>query len=439
MSPGLTRVRERARKDSKTRFTSLLHHITEEVLESSFYRLKRNSAPGLDNVIWRDYREDLRSNIVSLHERVHSGSYRATPVKRVYIPKEDGSSRPLGIAILEDKIVQQALVKVLNQIYEEDFLGFSYGFRPERSPHNALDELYVAITCRKVNWLLDADISGFFDEINHEYLTMFIEHRIADRRVIRLIKKWLKTGYVEKGKQVSQKMGTPQGAVISPLLANIFLHYALDLWVNKWQKTQAKGEVYIVRYADDFVVCFQYQSDAKRFEKELNERLKKFGLNLHPGKTRLIEFGRFAKEDRKKRSQGKPETFDFLGFTHICSKNKNGRFMLRRKTVNKRLTKKIREVKKVLKERRHDNVKEVGMWLRSVITGFINYYAVPTNMDAVRSFKDSVVRAWLKTLRRRSQKGRKLRWEKFRKYVDWLIPSVRIVHPFPTVRFAVKT
>jgi len=438
VSQGLNRVRKKARAEKDTRFTTLLHHITEELLEESFYRLKRDSAPGLDKVVWKDYKEDLSQKLVSLHDRVHGGSYRATPSKRSYIPKEGRKKRPLGISILEDKIVQQAVVTVLSQIYEENFIGFSYGYRPGRKQHDALDALYVAITCKKVSWVLDADISGFFDNINHEYLIKFIEHKIADKRIIRLIKKWLTVGYVEEGKRIKSEMGTPQGAVISPLLANIFLHYALDLWVNAWRKEKARGEVYIIRYADDFVTCFQYEDDARRFKQELIERMGKFRLSLHPEKTRLIRFGRFAVQDRRERGQGKPETFNFLGFTHICSKNKNGRFMLRRHTIRNRLVSKIREIKSILKKRMHKDIKVVGQWLRSVIIGFTNYYAVPTNMDAVQCFKDSIVRAWLKVLRRRSQRGRNMTWEKFQKYVDWLIPKVRLVHPFPTERFNVR-
>jgi group II intron reverse transcriptase/maturase len=341
----------------------------------------------------------------------------------------------LGVTALEDKIVQQAVATVLNQIYETDFMGFSYGFREKRSQHDALDALYVGISRCKINYILDADISCFFDKINHDWMLKFIEHRVADRRILRLIRKWLKVGVVEKGKRTWQEVGTPQGSVISPLLANVYLHYAQDLWTHQWRNRKAGGDVITVRYADDTVVGFQYKNDAERFLKDLIVRMGKFGLELHPDKTRLIEFGRFAVGNRRKRGEGKPETFDFLGFTHSCSKTKTGRFFIRRTTIKKRFVQKVKEVKQELKERMHDNVKKTGMWLNSVIRGYQNYYAVPGNMDLMKSFYDLSIRAWLRTLRRRSHKGQNYTWKRFEKLIRWLIPRVRIVHPFPDQRF----
>lgn len=416
-------------------YNNLFYHITSELLTESFYSLKKNAAAGVDEMTWHEYKKGLAERIVDLHMRVHAGSYRAQPVRRSYIDKSDGRKRPLGITALEDKIVQQAVATVLNQIYETDFMGFSYGFREKRSQHNALDALYVGISRCKIKYILDADISCFFDKIDHEWMLKFIEHRVADRRMLRLIRKWLKVGVVEDGKRKLQEIGTPQGSVISPLLANVYLHYAQDLWAHQWRNSNASGDVITVRYADDTVVGFQYKNDADRFLKDLIVRMEKFGLELHPNKTRLIEFGRFAVGNRQKRGEGKPETFDFLGFTHSCSKTKKGRFFIRRKTIKKRFVQKCKEVKQELKERMHDNVKETGTWLNSVIRGYQNYYAVPGNMDMMKSFYDQTTRAWLHTLRRRSHKGQNFTWKRFEKLIRWLIPRVRIVHPFPDQRF----
>ena len=397
--------------------------------------LKRKAAYGIDEQTWDDYYENHYNRIDDLHERVHKGSYRAQPVRRTYILKEDGRQRPLGIAALEDKIVQQAVRIVLNQIYEADFMNFSYGFREGRSQHNALDALYVGITQRKINWILDADIQGCFDNINHEWMQKMLEQRIGDKRILRLIRKWLKTGYIEDGRRIRQETGTPQGAVISPLLANIFLHYVLDIWAAQWRKDKASGDMIIVRYADDFVIGFQDYTEALEFLTEIKARVEKFELKLHPEKTRLIEFGKYASSNRKKSGKGKPETFDFLGFTHMCSKNKKGDFFLRRKTIKKRFKKKCKEVKQELWKRMHDNIKLTGEWLASVITGYANYYAVPGNMKRVRAFYDRCVREWLRVLRRRSHKARNLKWKEYRKYVEMWITRPRLVHPFPDLRF----
>ena len=434
----LDRVREAARRDARQRFTNLLHHISVDLLRGSYHSLERNAAAGIDEVMWEEYGEGLEERLIDLHDRVHGDRYRARPSKREWIPKPDGRQRPIGIAALEDKIVQKAMVWVLQQIYEEDFLGFSYGFRPDRSQHDALDALYVAITQRKVSWVLDADIRSFFDTLDHTWLMKFVEHRVADPRMLRLIRKFLRAGVSEDGQWSKTEVGTPQGAVISPLLANIYLHYVLDLWVQQWRKRHAHGEVYIVRFADDFVMGFQYQSDAQRFEKELKERLKSFDLELHEEKTRLIEFGRFAAANRKKRGEGKPETFDFLGFTHYCGKRRSdGGFKLGRKTIAKKARAKLQEVRKDLRRRIHQPILLQGRWLRLVIRGHYNYYAVPGNADALNAFRRQVTKLWLKALRRRSQKGRNLTWDRFKLWVTRWIPSVRIMHPYPNQRFCV--
>jgi group II intron reverse transcriptase/maturase len=428
-------VRKTARKDKRTRFTALLHHVTVGLLRDSYYALKRDAAPGVDGVTWKEYETGLDEKLADLHSRIHRGTYRAQPSKRAYIPKADGRQRPLGIAALEDKVVQQAVVTVLNEIYEEDFLGFSYGFRPGRSQHDALDALWVGIMRKKVSWILDADVRGFFDNLSHEWLVKFIEHRIADRRMLRLIQKWLRAGVSEEGEWSKTEVGTPQGAVASPLLANIYLHYAFDLWVKRWRKHHATGDVIVVRYADDIVAGFESRADAERFLQEWKERLQKFGLELHPDKTRLIEFGRNAAVNRKQRGESKPEVFNFLGFTHMCGKTrKAGRFIVKRKTIRKRLSAKLSELKEELRRRWHQPVAEVGKWLRSVVQGYFNYHAVPGNMDSLNSFRAQVIWRWYRALRRRSQRDR-MSWERFWQLVDRWIPSAKILHPHPNVRF----
>jgi RNA-directed DNA polymerase len=368
VSQGLAGVRKAAKENKEMKFTALLHHLTIELLRESFYSLKRKAAPGVDGVTWQEYEPELEDRLVDLHSRVHRGAYRAQPSRRVYIEKADGRQRPLGVAALEDKLVQQAVATILNQIYEEDFLGFSYGFRPGRSQHDALDALSYALLKKKVNYVLDADIRGFFDNLDHRWLIKFVEHRVADPRILRLIQKWLKAGVMEEGKWSEAKTGSPQGSVISPLLANIYLHYTFDLWVNVWRRKYAHGEVVVIRFADDTIAGFQYQTDADHFLENLRERLGKFGLELHPDKTCRIEFGRFAEQNRERRGEGKPETFDFLGFTHISGKNGLGRFMVRRTTIRKRMRAKLRQVKQQLRERMHDPVPQTGQWLKSVRT-----------------------------------------------------------------------
>ena len=435
-SRGLLGVREAARMGRKQKFTSLMHHITPDLLRASFFELKKQAAPGIDGERWHDYAVDLERRIEDLHRRIQRGAYRAKPSKRTYIPKPDGRMRPLGIAALEDKIVQQAARTVLECIYEQDFLGFSYGFRPGRSSHQALDALFVGISRGKVNWIIDADIRGFFDNISHEWLMQSLEHRIADQRMLRLMKKWLRAGISEDGEWSRTKVGTPQGAVISPLYANVFLHYVLDLWIHDWRKRQAKGEVTIVRYADDFVIGFREESDARKCLAALGERLAKFGLALHPEKTRLIEFGRYAEERRAKRGDGLPETFNFLGFTHISGKTLGGDFTIQRKTSRKKFQAKLAELKETLLRRRHDDLARVGEWLQSVYRGWCQYYAVPGNSARMQQFRNAIQVMWLRILQRRSQRGRRLTWVKFSKLCKRWLPTPKILHPYPSERFA---
>lgn len=434
----LWRVREAAIRDKKMRFTSLLHHVDEVLLRDAYLALNRDATPGVDGVTWQEYGEGLEERLRNLKDRVHGGTYRAEPSKRTFIPKADGRMRPLGIASLEDKIVQHAVVTVLNQIYEVDFQGFSYGMRPGRNQHQALDALWVAFMEKKnVNWVFDADIRGFFDAIDQGWMMKFLEHRIADRRILRLIQKWLRAGVSEDGKWSKTTVGTPQGAVISPLLANVYLHYALDLWIENWRHKRAEGDVAVVRFADDFVVGLERRLDAERFRRDLRERLKKFGLELHPEKTRLIEFGRFADVNRQRRGEGKPETFAFLGFTHSCTRySKSPRGIIRRKTIQKRLVSKLHEVKKELRKRRHQPIPIQGKWLGRVVQGYFNYHAVPTNYASLAQFRRESARHWFRSLRRRSQKARRrMNWKKFYPIMDRWLPRARVTHSYPNVRF----
>lgn len=435
VSPGLDRVRQVARGLKSEKFTALLHHVGIDLLRWAYHALKHDAAPGVDGTTWSEYGEDLERKLADLKARVHSGAYRAQPSRRTYIPKPDGRQRPLGIAALEDKIVQRALAEVLNAIYEEDFLGFSYGFRPGRGQHDALDALAAGIERGKVNWILDADIAGFFDTVNHDWLIRFVEHRVGDRRVLRLIRKWLKVGVMEDGMRTPAEVGTPQGAVISPLLANIYLHYAFDLWAHQWRQRHAQGTVNLVRYADDIVAGFEHEADAKRFLTELRQRLAEFMLTLHPDKTRLIAFGRHAADDAARRGLGKPETFDFLGFTHICARSRRGRFQLRRKSRRDRLRAKVKALKIELTRRMHETIASQGRWLQQVVTGWFNYHAVPTNGPALGAFRDHVTDTWRRVLRRRSQKDG-TSWVRMRAIANQWLPHPRIKHPWPTVRFA---
>ena len=435
---GLDRVREVARRDKDARFTALLHHVDLDRLWAAYVAINPKAAPGADQVTWDAYGQDLRENLEDLLRRVRSGAYRASPSRRVYIPKPDGRQRPLGIATLEDKILQRAVVEVLNSVYEEDFLGFSYGFRPGRGPHDALDALAVGISEKKVNWILDADVSDFFSRLDHSWMERFLEHRIADKRVLRLIRKWMTAGVIEDGNWSETAEGSPQGASVSPLLANVYLHYVFDLWADWWRRRYAHGDVIIVRFADDFVVGFQHLGDAKRFLSDLRKRFAKFSLELHPDKTRLIEFGRFAAKNRRGRGLAKPETFDFLGLTHVCGKTRDGRFWLRRITIKKRMRAKLKQVKAELRRRRHWPIPEQGRWLASVLRGHLNYYAVPGNIDSVTAFRDQIRWHWIQTLRRRSQRHR-MTWERYSRIEKKWLPPARIVHPYPSVRFAART
>ena len=436
MSQSLDRVRKAARLRKKDRFTALFHHITVDTLRTAFYALRRKAAPGVDGMTWQDYEADLEPRLAELHKRVQRGAYRPQPSRRTYIPKADGKRRPLAVAALEDKIVQGATVMVLNAIYEGDFCGFSYGFRPGRGPHDALDALCVAIDKRRVSWIIDADIQNFFGAVSQSWLARFLEHRIGDKRIIRLIQKWLKAGILEDGVVTVDDRGTGQGSVISPLLGNIYLHYVLDLWAQRWRQREATGDMIIVRYADDLVVGFEREEDARRFLDAMRARLEGFELMLHPDKTRLIEFGRFAAANRKKRGLGKPETFAFMGFTFICGKSRRGNFQLQRKTRGDRMRAKLQAIKEELRYRMHWPIPQQGRWLRQIVMGHFAYFAVPTNGRAVSAFRHHVTDLWRRTLQRRSQKDG-FTWDRAVKVVERWLPKPRILHPWPDVRFAV--
>ena len=439
MSQAADRIRQFVKREPRERLTTLLHHVTVDALRWAFFGLKKDAAAGADGLTWRMYEEGLEGRLADLHDRVHSGAYRATPSRRVNIPKPDGGTRPLGVAAIEDKIVQKAVAEtVLTPIYEAEFLGFSYGFRPGRRAHDALDALAVGIERRKINWIIDADIRGFFDNVSRDWLVRFLEHRIGDKRVIRLITKWLNAGVMEDGEWRDNMRGTPQGSVISPILANIYLHYVLDLWFQKkWRAHEVKGDTIIVRYADDFVAGFQYKQDAERFLHDLKERLGRFELELHPDKTRLIEFGRFATENRRQRGLGKPETFAFLGFTHYCTKDRKERFQMGRKPVSKRTKRTLKRIKEELRRRMHRNLQETTRWLGQVLDGWLNYFAVPTSYRYLGRFVQRLKVLWLKTLRRRSQKDR-YREDQLERLTATYWPTLKIRHPWPSQRFAVN-
>jgi group II intron reverse transcriptase/maturase len=431
---GLDRVRERARQEKKERFTALLHHVNVETLRAAYFNLRKDAAPGVDGMMWREYGVELESKLVELHARVHRGTYRALPSRRKFIEKEDGRQRPLGIAALEDKILQRAVVEVFNAIYEQDFLGFSYGFRPGRSQHNALDALAFGINRTPVNYILDCDIRSFFDSVSHDWLVRFVEHRIGDPRIIRLIRKWLNAGVMDGGQWQASETGTPQGSVVSPCLANIYLHYCFDLWADRWRQRYARGRVLFVRYADDIVAGFEHEDDARRFLVELRERLGKFALTLHPDKTRLLEFGRHAADGRAKRGLGKPETFNFLGFTHVCARSLRGRFVLKRMTRRDRMRGTLKAIKEALRRRMHAPIPDQGKWLGQVVRGYFAYHAVPTNIERMAAFYDHVKVLWWRTLRRRSQKDLST-WELIGRLSKAYLPRPRILHPWPEQRF----
>ncbi|ARS55739.1 group II intron reverse transcriptase/maturase [Ralstonia solanacearum] len=430
----LDRVRHAARHRKRERFTALMHLVDVELLRQSYFWLQRKAAAGVDGVTWDQYGEGLEERLVDLHTRIHRNAYQASPSRRQYIPKADGRMRPLGIAALEDKIVQRALVEVLNAVYEQDFLGFSYGFRPHRNQHQALDALSVGITRTNVSWIVDADIKSFFDTVSHEWLIKFLEHRIGDHRILRLIGKWLKAGTLEEGQLVVGEGGTPQGAVISPLLANIYLHYVFDLWAHQWRQRHAQGNVVIVRYADDIVVGTDKAADAKRFMRAMRTRLEQFMLTLHPDKTRMIEFGRFAAANRAKRGLGKPETFDFLGFTHISGQDRRGKFMLHRITRRDRMIAALKRIKDELRRRWHQSIPEQGRWLRQVVQGYFGYHAVPSNFPNMKAFRNQVTVLWRRALRRRGQRD-KTTWRRTLRLAEEWLPRARILHPWPNARF----
>jgi group II intron reverse transcriptase/maturase len=438
-SNGLVAVRQAARQSKSVRFTALLHHITVDLLRQSYLSLERDSAPGTDGVMWQAYGEGLEAKLTELHDRIHKGSYRARPARRTYIPKADGLQRPLSIWCLEDKIVQQAVVSVLEAIYEEDFVGFSYGFRPGRGQHDALDALHVGILRRQVNWVLDADIQGFFDAMSHSWVIRFLEHRIGDKRILRLVAKWLKVGIVEDGRVTRTSRGAPQGAVISPILANVYLHYVYDLWAHRWRQTKASGDMIVVRYADDTIVGFQHEHEARAFLYDLQERMRAFELALHPNKTRLIRFGRYAAKQREKLGEGKPETFDFLGFTHFCTRSRRrDSFVIGRKTIKKRLRAKLKAIKVELRRSMHNPIAKTGAWVKQMLQGHLNYFAVSGNDKSLWLFFNEVKWLWLKSLRRRSQNAR-LSWEKFTRLVDRFFPPIKVLHPLPCHRFDART
>ncbi len=439
VSQAADRIRQFVQREPRERLTALLHHVTVDALRWAFFALKKDAAAGADGMTWGMYEGGLEGRLAALHDRVHSGAYRATPSRRVNIPKPDGGTRPLGVAAIEDKIVQKAVAEIiLTPIYEAEFLGFSYGFRPGCGAHDALDALAVGIERRKINWIADADIRGFFDHVSRDWLVRFLEHRIGDKRVIRLISKWLHVGVMENGEWRDNMRGTPQGSVISPILANIYLHYVLDLWFQKkWRSHEVKGDTIIVRYADDFVVGFQHKQDAERFLRDLKERLGRFELELNPDKTRLIEFGRFATENRQRLGLGKPETLDFLGFTHYCAKDRKGRFQLGRKPVSKRMARTLKRIKEELRRRMHDGVNQTARWLGQVLDGWLNYFAVPTSSRYLGRFVQRLKVLWLRTLRRRSQKDR-YSGDRMERLTAKYWPTLEIRHPWPSQRFAVN-
>jgi RNA-directed DNA polymerase len=435
----LERIREAATRDKKQRFTALLHHVyAPERLRTAFHSVRKDAAAGVDGETWQHYGQNLEVNLQDLSERLKRGAYRAKPVRRAYIPKADGRQRPLGVPALEDKLVQRAVVEILNAIYEPDFLGFSYGFRPGRSQHDALDALSVGIHKRRVNWVLDADLRSFFDTLEHGWLVKFIEHRIADRRIVRLVQKWLNAGVLEDGKKTQSEVGTIQGGSISPLLANIYVHYVFDRWVQRWRRTQAKGHMMVVRFADDFIVGFEHREEAEQFLAELRERLAQFGLDLHPEKTRLLQFGRKPDRDWREGQGEKPGTFNFLGFTHHCGRTRKGRFIVRRRTMRQRMRSKLLEVKENLRRRMHRPIEEQGAYLRAVLRGHFNYYGVPMNTNALVSFRDATLRLWRLTLRRRSQTHKATR-QRLAKLASRWLPPARVCHPYPWDRLCVIT
>lgn len=438
LSSGAKRIHDFVLANPEEKLTALLHHLNPDTLRAAYHGLKPNAAPGSDGITWHGYGRNLEESLQGLSDRIHSGAYRATPVRRVEIPKPDGGTRALGVAAIEDKIVQVAAVRqILNPIYEPEFAGFSYGFRPRRSAHDALDALAYVICERPVNWIVEVDIKGFFDNIDRELLMEFVGMRIGDRRLLRLLRKWLNAGVLDAGLASDPVRGTPQGAPISPLLANVYLHHVLDRWfATQWRPRNREGEACIVRYADDFVLAFQHRRSAVRFLADVKKRFAEFGLELAPSKTRLIEFGRKA-SDRAVRGGRRPKTFDFLGLTHYCRRTRQGRFGLGRKPAAKRINRTLSGIKRALRWRMHDDPVETGLWLGRVLQGWQGYYAVPTSYRSLDRFRRSLRHLWLRSLRRRSQRHR-LSWQQVDAWSTKLWPPTRILHPWPNTRFAVK-
>lgn len=423
MSMELTRIAELAKQNRKLKFFSIAHLLTVEVLEGAFSSLKKEASAGVDGVTYAEYGEEIRGNLERLHERLKSGRYRAQPLRRSYIPKEDGRQRPIGIPVLEDKIVQKAAVELLGAIYEQDFLNGSYGSRPGRSAHDALDEVGRVICQQPISYVVEADICGYFDAMVRERLMEMIERRVVDRSMLRLIGKWINVGVIEEGRLLVTKTGTGQGQVISPLLANIYLHYVLDEWLEEQVKPQLKGQAHEIRYVDDFVLCFQHREDAEKVLGALSQRFAEYGLTLHPEKTRLLEFGRSALGKSEQPGGKKPGTFDFLGFTHICRRSRKGKFTIHLRTVRKRLSRSLKRVAVWCRKHRHDPVEEQHQALNAKLRGHDQYYGRPTNFPSLRAYHREVRKIWKKWLNRRTR-GKTLTWKEYEELLS-LHPLLR--------------
>jgi RNA-directed DNA polymerase len=411
MSTKLDRLSELAKEDPKRRFFSIAHLITPEALNVAFRGLRKNASAGVDGVTHEEYQQDAERNIRRLHQRLKDGKYQAQPLRRVYIPKENGKQRPISIPVLEDKIVQKATVEVLNAIYEQDFLDCSYGFRPGRGQHQALEEVGRVICTRSTGWILELDITAYFDSIVREQLMEMIEQRISDSSVLRLIRKWIQVGVIDEGKFLVSETGTGQGQTISPLLANIYLHHVLDQWFEEVVKPRLQSEAHEIRFADDAILCFHYREDAEKVKNVLAKRFAKYGLTLHPEKTRLVEFGRYAEERAKKQGK-KPSTFDFLGLTHICARSQRGKFTVQVRTMRKRLRKSLTAVGAWCRENRHALVGEQQKTLNAKLRGHYQYYGRPTNSQCLGRFYRGTCKLWYKWLNRRTR-GSRLTWENY--------------------------
>ena len=427
METKLLRIAELAKSDPKMKFTSLAHLLNVQSLIQCHHELPNNKATGVNGTTKEQYDESLEENIMDLTSRLKSKSYRPVPVRRMYIPKLNSNKRrPLGIPEHEDKIVQKGIAKVLNAIYENDFLDCSFGFRPNRNCHDALKILNFYVEKRLVSYVVDVDIKGFFDNVDHKWMMEFLKHRITDPNLLRIISRFLKGGYMEEGRRYKTDKGTPQGGVISPILANVYLHYVLDLWFEKVVRKQCEGQAYIVRYADDFVCCFQHKREAIQFYESLKLRLKKFHLEIAEDKTKVIPFGRFAENNAKRTGNGKPATFDFLGFTHYCGKSKQGKFRVKRKSSRKKVQGKLKESKEWLKSNRNKNIHLIMERFRRSLVGYYNYYCITDNSQTVNDFKEKIEILLFKWLNRRSQR-KSFTWDKFRLFLQMFpLPKPRI-------------